>query len=84
MFQIGATQRLKGEDAPSRARKLVQANDVLFATIRPTLQRIAIVPEHLDKQGRRTGQWATRRAQARQGSPRIEAAVAPHGGQPAQ
>lgn len=39
--QIGAT-------APSRARKLVRSGDVIFATIRPTLRRVAIVPEELD------------------------------------
>ena len=38
-FQIEETQRLKGKDAPSRARRLVKANDVLFATVRPTLRR---------------------------------------------
>ena len=54
-FQIEATQCLKGKDAPSRARKLVRANDILFATIRPTLQRIAVVPERLDKQVCSTG-----------------------------
>jgi type I restriction enzyme S subunit len=54
-FQIEATQRLKGKDAPSRARKLVRVNDVLFATIRPTLQRIAVVPEYLDRQVCSTG-----------------------------
>ncbi len=43
-LNIQETQRLKGKDAPSRARRLVRANDVLFATIRPTLRRIAIVP----------------------------------------
>ena len=59
-FQIEATQRLKGKDAPSRARKLVRANDVLFATIRPTLQRIAIVPEHLDQQVCSTGYFVLR------------------------
>lgn len=31
-FRIVETQRLKGKDAPSRARRLVRANDVLFAT----------------------------------------------------
>ncbi len=45
---IQETQRLKGKDAPSRARRLVKMNDVLFATIRPTLRRIAIVPDGLD------------------------------------
>jgi type I restriction enzyme S subunit len=59
-FQIEATQRLKGRDAPSRARKFVRANDVLFATIRPTLQRIAIVPDNLDKQVCSTGYFVLR------------------------
>ena len=59
-FQIEATQRLKGRDAPSRARKLVRANDILFATIRPTLQRIAIVPDHLDQQVCSTGYFVLR------------------------
>jgi type I restriction enzyme S subunit len=54
-FHIETTQRLKGKNAPSRARKLVKTNDVLFATVRPTLQRIAIVPEHLDNQVCSTG-----------------------------
>lgn len=59
-FQIEATQRLKGQDAPSRARKLVKAGDILFATIRPTLQRIAVVPEHLGKQVCSTGYFVLR------------------------
>ncbi|MBI5753468.1 MAG: restriction endonuclease subunit S [Hydrogenophilales bacterium] len=59
-FQIEATQRLKGKEAPSRARKLVRASDILFATIRPTLQRIAIVPEYLDKQVCSTGYFVLR------------------------
>ena len=54
-FQIEGTHRLKGKDAPSRARRLVRAKDVIFATVRPTLQRIAIVPEHLDNQICSTG-----------------------------
>lgn len=59
-FQIEETQTLKGKDAPSRARRLVRANDVLFATIRPTLRRIAIVPEYLDKQVCSTGYFVLR------------------------
>ena len=59
-FQIEDTQLLKGKDAPSRARKLVRTNDILFATIRPTLQRIAIVPEHFDKQVCSTGYFVMR------------------------
>jgi type I restriction enzyme S subunit len=57
---IQETQRLKGKDAPSRARRLVRANDVLFATIRPTLRRIAVVPEELDQQVCSTGYFVLR------------------------
>ena len=59
-FEIEQTQRLKGKDAPSRARKLVKTNDVIFATIRPTLRRIAIVPPNLDKQVCSTGYFVLR------------------------
>ena len=59
-FQIEETQHLIGKDAPSRARKLVRTNDVLFATIRPTLRRIAIVPESLDRQVCSTGYFVLR------------------------
>ncbi|MBL9179336.1 MAG: restriction endonuclease subunit S [Verrucomicrobiaceae bacterium] len=57
---IQETQRLKGKDAPSRARRLVRTNDILFATIRPTLRRIAIVPEELDEQVCSTGYFVLR------------------------
>lgn len=59
-FSVEETQRIKGKDAPSRARKLVRTNDVLFATIRPTLQRIAIIPRHLDGQICSTGYFVLR------------------------
>jgi type I restriction enzyme S subunit len=59
-FRIEETQRLKGKDAPSRARRLVRAKDILFATVRPTLQRIAIVPDELDKQVCSTGYFVLR------------------------
>ena len=59
-FRIEETQRLKGKDAPSRARRLVRTNDILFATIRPTLQRIAIVPDELDNQVCSTGYYVLR------------------------
>ena len=59
-FEIQETQRLKEKDAPSRARKLVRTNDIILATIRPTLQRIAVVPEHLDKQVCSTGYFVLR------------------------
>ncbi|MGE4091003.1 MAG: restriction endonuclease subunit S [Candidatus Binatia bacterium] len=39
---------LLGANAPSRARKLVRADDVIFATTRPYLRNVAIVPSQLD------------------------------------
>lgn len=59
-FRIEQTQRLAGKDAPSRARRLVRTNDILFATVRPTLRRIAIVPSSLDKQVCSTGYFVLR------------------------
>jgi type I restriction enzyme S subunit len=59
-FEITETQRLKGKDAPSRARRMIRAEDVLFATVRPTLQRIAIVPSELDGQVCSTGYFVMR------------------------
>jgi type I restriction enzyme S subunit len=44
---IGSTT-YKGSEAPSRARKIVKVNDVLFATVRPTLKRIAYVSSEFD------------------------------------
>lgn len=37
-----------GSEAPSRAKRLLKETDVIFATIRPYLKRIAIVPSELD------------------------------------
>jgi type I restriction enzyme S subunit len=34
-----------GKDAPSRARKILKVNDVIFATVRPYLKRIALITE---------------------------------------
>ncbi len=39
-----------GTDAPGRARKVIKKNDVIFATVRPYLKRVALVPESLDGQ----------------------------------
>lgn len=47
-FKITETQKIIGKDAPSRARRLVKKNDVIFATIRPTLKRIAIISDEFD------------------------------------
>ena len=59
-FTISEPVVLYGKDAPSRARKQMRAGDVLFATVRPTLKRIAIVPEELDGQVASTGYFVFR------------------------
>jgi type I restriction enzyme, S subunit len=47
-FKITSAVPTLGSEAPSRARKAIQTDDVLFATVRPTLKRIALVPPELD------------------------------------
>ena len=54
-LEITTSEELLGKDAPSRARRIVSAGDVIFATVRPTLRRIAIVPDYLDGQVVSTG-----------------------------
>lgn len=46
--RIVAAQRLLGGHAPSRARQLVKANDVLVSTVRPNLNAVAVVGGELD------------------------------------
>lgn len=46
---------LLGNEAPSRARKVIRAGDVLFATVRPYLRNIARVPDQLDNEICSTG-----------------------------
>jgi type I restriction enzyme S subunit len=52
---ITKPQTVVGEDAPSRARKLVRAGDVLVSMTRPNLNAVAMVPENLDGQIASTG-----------------------------
>lgn len=59
-FTVAEPVVLYGKDAPSRARKQIRAGDVLFATVRPTLKRIAIIPEELDGQIASTGYFVFR------------------------
>ncbi len=54
-FQIVETSQVLGKDAPSRARKPIQTDDIIFATVRPTLKRVAIIPKELDGQVCSTG-----------------------------
>lgn len=49
-MKVTRTAKVKGPAAPSRARKLLRTGDVIFATVRPTLRRVAFVPPSLDGQ----------------------------------
>ena len=44
-----------GAEAPSRARKLIRAGDILVSTVRPNLNAVALVPDKLDRQVASTG-----------------------------
>ncbi|HQR58764.1 MAG TPA: restriction endonuclease subunit S [Azonexus sp.] len=46
---------LVGAEAPSRARQVVKAGDVIFSTVRPNLRGSAMVPNELDGQICSTG-----------------------------
>jgi len=52
---IARTHLVQGRTAPSRARTIVHAGDVLVATTRPNLNAVAIVPQELDGQVCSTG-----------------------------
>nr|WP_255536355.1 restriction endonuclease subunit S [Pacificimonas pallii] len=54
-FQITDPKEIIGRDAPSRARRKIKTNDVLFSTVRPYLKNIAQVPDHLDGEFTSTG-----------------------------
>lgn len=47
-FRIVEYKTYKGSNAPSRARKVVNKDDVIFATVRPTLKRIAYIEDIFD------------------------------------
>ena len=49
-LHIETTSRFILKKAPGRARKRILTSDVIFATMRPTLLRVAVVPEELDNQ----------------------------------
>jgi len=53
--RITAPQTLLGRDAPSRARNVLRARDVVVSTTRPNLNAVALVPEDLDDQICSTG-----------------------------
>jgi type I restriction enzyme S subunit len=53
--KITAPKEFSGREAPSRARRVIRANDVLFSTVRTYLKNVAQVPEYLDRQLTSTG-----------------------------
>ncbi len=53
--KIISPKRYLGKDTPSRARKLVKKNDIVFSTVRTYLMNIALVPTSLDGQIASTG-----------------------------
>lgn len=53
--EISEYKMFKGIDAPSRARRPIRYNDILFSTVRTYLRNIAIVPEDIPAQICSTG-----------------------------
>jgi type I restriction enzyme, S subunit len=53
--KITSPKRYQWKDAPSRAKQIVKANDIVFSTVRTYLKNIALVPALLDGQIASTG-----------------------------
>jgi len=49
------TIEITKDNAPSRAQKLVQKDDIIFATTRPTQQRLCLIPEEYAEEVASTG-----------------------------
>ena len=54
-LEITEFSEITSDYAPSRARKLILENDVIFATVRPTLRRVALIDKNFDSQICSTG-----------------------------
>lgn len=52
---ISRADAMPCSDAPSRARKAIQASDILVSTVRPNLNAVAQIPEELDGEIASTG-----------------------------
>ncbi|MGI8582306.1 MAG: restriction endonuclease subunit S [Chitinophagaceae bacterium] len=55
LFEVKEYSTFNGKDAPSRARKVIETNDIIFATVRPTLKRVAIIKSELNDELCSTG-----------------------------
>ena len=53
--KIFGHRNIVGAEAPSRARKMIRAGDILVSTVRPNLNAVALVPKELDGQVASTG-----------------------------
>ncbi len=53
--KIIKANELLGTEAPSRARKIIRAGDVIVSTTRPNLNAVAVVPQELDNEICSTG-----------------------------
>lgn len=60
---ITETSEITASNAPSRAQKLVERNDVIFATTRPTQLRYCLIDEHYHGQVASTGYCVLRSKQ---------------------
>jgi type I restriction enzyme S subunit len=49
-FCVMDAQEIAGASAPSRARKIVKTGDVIYATVRPSLKRVAWIEPRFDDQ----------------------------------
>lgn len=54
-FMVTDPKEILGKDAPSRAKKHIQLNDVIFATTRPNLKNIALVRDEYSSPVASTG-----------------------------
>ncbi|MEZ8420131.1 restriction endonuclease subunit S [Vibrio splendidus] len=54
-IQLNLVQEVLSSKAPSRAKQLVKAGDILVSTVRPNLNGIAVVPSELDGATASTG-----------------------------
>jgi type I restriction enzyme, S subunit len=54
-INLSAVPKTEPSEAPSRARQIVKAGDVLVSTVRPNLNGVAIVPDCLDGATASTG-----------------------------
>lgn len=46
--EVREVSEILGSDAPSRARQVVHAGDIIISTVRPTRGAIALIPESMD------------------------------------